>query len=355
MTTRRSLQFSTLQILFLFFCKKKICLKVLIPSTGVCLYLQILLLVTFSTLTVSVVPSRAYELLLGTGEVGSFSHFAGRTICRAVNKHTLDVVCRPIPAPDNTHNLTNIQGGSLDVALVNSKFLQDAISHSGYFKYLDINYDNLRLLLPIYRLPITLVVRRGSGITTLKDLRGKRVNSGAPLSIQELIFSEIMATLGWHQSDFSLYQSLSSAFAQDIIAFNNGTVQAMLHAGVHPDEKLERLLSHSRSKLVSINEPTINSLINKKIGFCKSSIAAGTYSGISDGLETLALETMLITNEDTDDSVVSTILDAVIAAKMQLQQAHPSFLASDIYAEGCEKIVFHPAAALYIKEKGIGQ
>ncbi len=379
MTTRRSLQFSTL--LFKSCHKKqkngryfknrelKNTTKVLSPLkgalnqvpayflfTGVSLYLQALLLITFSTLTFSVVTCGAYELLLGTGEVGSFSHFAGRTICRAVNKHTPDVMCRPIPAPDNTHNLTNIQSGSLDVALVNSKFLQDAISHSGYFKFLDINYDNLRLLLPIYRLPITLVVRRGAGIATLKDLRGKRVNGGAPLSMQELIFSEIMATLGWHQSDFSLYQSLSSAFAQDIIAFNNGTVQAMLHVGVHPDEKLERHLSHSRSTLVAIKEPEIDSLIHKKNGFCKSFVAAGTYSGVSNELDTLALETMLITNEDTEDSVVNTILAAIFAAREQLQQAHSSFLAAEIdisSANASEKIIPHPAVALYMQEKGM--
>jgi len=38
--------------------------------------------------------SFSFELLIGTGERGSFSHYAGKIICRSVHKFDQDVTCR---------------------------------------------------------------------------------------------------------------------------------------------------------------------------------------------------------------------------------------------------------------------
>ncbi len=316
-------------------------------------YLLTLLLVTMSVLTFSGVSCWADELLLGTGSERSLSHFVGRAICRAVNKHSVNVQCRTMPTTDYAHNLTNVQGGALDVALVNSKLINDALSHTGFFRYMDISYDNLRYILPLYRVPISLVVRQDAGIATFSDLKGKRINSGAPLSMQGLIFDEIMTAMGWQKSDFDLYQSLPAVNAQDFIAFNSGTVQAMLHIGVHPDARLERQLSHLKSELVGINDSAISPLFELKNGFCKYSVPTGSYVGIPDKLDTLAMETMLISSEDLDTGTVTMILDAILSERKRLKKVHPAILAAEINideASGC-KILPHPVAALYFSKK----
>ena len=80
---------------------------------------------------------RAMDILLGTGEAGSFSHFTGRTVCRIVNRHVPDLNCKVIPATGDIHNLTNLQGGSIDIALVDSRMLNDAFTQAGYFEFLE--------------------------------------------------------------------------------------------------------------------------------------------------------------------------------------------------------------------------
>lgn len=316
------------------------------------LFIPILLLFTASLTSFSSVPCRAYEMLLGTDEVGTFSYFAGRTICRAVTKYGADVSCKAVVAPDHTHNLTNLQGGSLDLALVNSKLLQDALTHSGLFKYMDIKYDNLRYLMPLYKVPISLLVRQDSKIKTVEDLKGKRVNGGEPLSLQDLIFSDVMTAMGWQISDFSLYQNLPAASAQDFIAFNNGTVQAMLHIGVHPDTNIKRQMSESRGTVVGLSGGVISKLVDAKKGYSRCVIPAETYSEISGNLETMAIESLLITNEDMDDSMVKTLLDALVSAKIQLNQAHPCLLGTDIKKNSVEgsDISPHAAAVTYFQQ-----
>jgi len=103
-------------------------------------------LIIGAILMIGSLPSCAYaiDILLGTGEDGTFSHFTGRTICRIINKHADELNCQTVPAPGDVHNLTNLQGGALDIGLIDSRMLYDAIGKKGYFEFLDISYDTLR-------------------------------------------------------------------------------------------------------------------------------------------------------------------------------------------------------------------
>lgn len=55
--------------------------------------------------------ANAFDILLGTEETGTFSHFTGRILCRVINSHAGDIHCKTVPAPDDVDNLTNLRGG----------------------------------------------------------------------------------------------------------------------------------------------------------------------------------------------------------------------------------------------------
>lgn len=280
--------------------------------------LIVFFLVVFSPLTI-----HAYELLMGTGEKDSFSHFTGRTLCRLISIDS-ELSCKAIPAPDSSHNLTNLRGGSLDIALIDSRILHDAFNKSGYFKFLDITYDNLRTLVPLYTVPIVLVARDDAKILSLDDLQGKRFNAGAPLSPQHLAADNIMVAKGWTKRDFNPLVELPVNHAQGTLAFSGGTIQAMLHIGVHPDPILARLLERAKATLVDMDDPDIEKLVNTHSGFVKITIPAGTYSTNPEKVDTLGTEVSLVASEDLDDTTVTAILAAIFHSKEQLKKAHPT-------------------------------
>jgi TRAP transporter TAXI family solute receptor len=284
----------------------------------------------------------SYELLIGTGKVDSFSYFAGKAICSSIKKYDANVTCRPVPSEGYTDSLTNIQSGSLDLALVSSKMIYDAFQKEGFFQYINIEYDNLRLLMPFYRAPISLIVRQDAGISKLSDLAGKRVNAGALYSIQDEVFGELMELKNWHKDSFGLFQNLSPANKQDSLALKSGSVQALLYVGMHPDSSLKHILDQGRSELVGINDVDVNRLIDAKVGFCGGSIKAGTYPGLTSDLDTLATETLLITSADSDDETVEFILKAINKGKRQLQSAHPSLLQNKTGIEELNGSYLHP-------------
>lgn len=303
---------------------------------------------------VSILPfsANAFDILLGTGAPGTFSHFSGRMLCRAINSHTSDINCQTVPASDYMYNLTNLRGGSLDIALIDSRMLLDAMNKTGHFKFHDISYENLRSLAPLYDIPITMVVRSDAKITSLRDLKGKRINAGTSRSLQHLAVATIMKAKNWSKKDFSLFGTLPPTKSQDTMAFCHGTMQAMVHIGVHPDSSLQRLFKLCKADLVSMDDSDIKKLVNAHPAFWKIDIAAGTYPSRPKEVITFGTRALLVASKDLDDKTVYQIIEAIDRNQKRLTTAHQAL--SLFYADTTQKsiagIQLHTGAAKYFSE-----
>lgn len=297
--------------------------------------------------------SFAYELLLGTAKVGSFSHFTGKTLCRIVNSSDTDISCRIAPQENYAANLTNLQNGALDLAIINTKLLHDAINSVGLFQFLDIQYDNLRLIMPLYRESVTLSVSKGSKIRTIDDLGGKKVNGGALFSMESILFKEIMRQKGWQKNFFALYQNLPATGGQDNIAFTTGNVQAKLHIGVHPDTFFIRDLANSGGTLVPVYDADILSLVESMKGLGIATISAQTYANIKEDMKTLAIESLLLASADTDREMILSVLTVLEENRQLIRKAHPSLLKDEVNLAILKKNFLspHSAAIRYFEKK----
>jgi len=298
--------------------------------------------------------ANAFDIFLGTGKAGTFSHFTGRTICRIINRHSNDISCTTVPGPGDVHNLTNLQEGSLDIGLIDSRMLHDAVNKTGYFEFLDISYDNMRALVPLYGVPVTLVVRSDAKITSLEALKGKRINAGAPRSLQHLAFDTIMKAKNWSEKDFSLFEELPASHSQDTMALCYGTIQAMIHIGVHPDPSLQQLLRRCKAGLINMNDIDIEKLVIDHPAFAKINIAADTYPSHPKGVTTFGTRVVLVTSTNLDEQTVYKIVDAIYSNQKHLKRAHPAL--SSFTVDAAQRndvgIQLHPGAAKYFSEHG---
>lgn len=282
------------------------------------------------------------EILIGTGEPGSFSYFAGKSLCQAVERYNTDLTCTPVPSSKAADNLTNLQNDSIDLALTSSKIIYNAFHQTGSFEYINIDYNNLRLLMPMYKTPVSLVARRDANICCFNDLEGKRVNCGQLNTEEHLIFKELMTTKNWHDSNFSLLQNLPASMSQDSLALQAGTVQALFHVGMHPDKELSQLLRQKGNMLVPLADDDIDKLISNRVGFSRCKIAAGTYPGITEDLTTLAMENLLIASDATDSTIIDNVLTSLHKAQQQLRHAHPSLLRQHTTVSTLNDSYLHP-------------
>ncbi len=293
----------------------------------------------------------AFDILLGVGESGTFSHFAGRTISRIITNNADDINCKIVPAAGDVHNITNLRDGSLDIALIDSRMLYDALNKKGRFEFIDITYENLRTLIPMYQIPITLVVRSDAAIAALDDLIGKRFNAGAPLSRQHLAFDTIMEAKNWRTVDFKLFEELPASHSQDTMAFCHGAIQAMMSVGVHPDSTLNHLLKLCKAQLVNMDDDDIKKLIGENPAFTNITVPAGVYPSQSEEVATFGTTALLVASEDLDAQTVHKIINALYKNSKRLKTAHPALTL--ISADAAKKFnvggKLHPGAVKFFE------
>lgn len=297
---------------------------------------------------VSVVVAEGFDVRLGTSQSDSFSQYTGRVLERIFDRHCQDLTLTAVPASNDIYNLTNLQHGALDIALVDSRMLYDAVTRSGHFQFLDIDYNSLRVLLPLYKVPITLVVNKKSGITDLKGLRNKRLNAGSLFSIQHLCVETIMKAKNWSKKDFSLLTEISGTHSEDTMAFCHGTVDAMVHIGVHPDSSLQQLLKRCNADFAQMADADVRQMINNHPAFLKIEIAANTYPSISKNIITFGTQVLLVTTQDLDDETAQKILDIIFNSAGILANAHPSLKPVRQTKKG--PVQLHSGSALYFSK-----
>ncbi len=269
-------------------------------------------------------PVQGFDVRLGTSQSDGFSQFTGRALERIFDRHDQNLTLTAVSAPDDIHNLTNLQHGALDIALVDSRMFYDAISKSGHFQFMGIDYNSLRILLPFYNVPITLVVNKNAGITDLESLRNKRFNAGAALSAQNLCVETIMTAKNWSKKDFSLLTQISGSHSEDTMAFCHGTVDAMVHIGVHPDSSLQQLLKLCNADLVNMADKDISRMIDKHPAFLRMEIAANIYPGISQKIISFGTQMLLVTTRDLDTETAQNVINIILNNADALANAHPS-------------------------------
>ena len=266
----------------------------------------------------------AFELLVGTGMPGTFSQFTARALCRILERQNDNLSCNLVRSEDELDILTNVQGGSLDLALVDSQLLSESFSGKGSFRFLDVSYEQLRIITPLYNIPVVFIVRPDAGIDSYQQLPGKRINVGAPGSQAQYLFKTFMDAQGWSEDDFTLITELSPSMYQDKIAFNQATIQAMVHRGIHPDPAIGQLLNQGQAKLIGLNGDAVKKMITLYPGVSLQTLAETGYKSITGPLETFGTTMILVTSADMDNETARLVTETLHKNKAFFQAVHPS-------------------------------
>jgi TRAP transporter TAXI family solute receptor len=234
------------------------------------------------------------------------------------------MTCSLSESADPIDNLTNVQGGSLDLALVDSLLLEDAAAGRGPFQYLDISYDRIRVLSPLYRVPLTLLVRGDTQVTTVDQLPGTRINVGPFGSTENRLFKLFMQTQGWTEKTFTVFAELSSSMSQDTFAFRQGDVQVLVHRGVHPDSGVAKLMEDTQAALIGFANQSMVDLVTSTPSLSRQEIGTSAYPSLTGKVTTFGTTMTLVSSADTDDDTIRTLITALKQNIQTLQTMHSS-------------------------------
>jgi len=181
--------------------------------------------------------------------------------------------------------------------------------------------ENLRSVTAGHSSAGHMAVRADSDIDDVADLVGKSIGVGAAGSSNAQAATEWLKTLGIDPASVDM-QYISTSATVD--ALRNGSIDAGFQLSGVPSATWLELANDHPIRFLGISDEHAAAL-NERLPFYGSqTIPAGTYSGIDEDLQTIAVNVMLITNEDTPPPQAYALLRMMFQYNEDLQQAHPN-------------------------------
>ncbi|MNF38619.1 ABC transporter, phosphonate, periplasmic substrate-binding protein [compost metagenome] len=248
----------------------------------------------------------------------------------------------------SVENLNLLQSGRGELALALGDSVADAwngVEDAGFKAPL----KKLRAIAGTYPNYIQIVANKESGITTLADLKGKRISVGAPKSGTELNARAIFAAAGLSYEDMGKVEFLP--YAESVELIKNRQLDATLQSSGLGMAAIRDLAATLPINFVAIPADVTGKIDNA--AYLPAVIPAGTYDGQDVDIATVAIQNILVSHEDVSEEVAYQMTKLMFDNLERLGNAHSA--AKDIKLEGAAKnlpIPLHPGAERFYKEVG---
>ena len=248
----------------------------------------------------------------------------------------------------SVENLNLLQSGRGELALALGDSVADAwngVEDAGFKAPL----KKLRAIAGTYPNYIQIVASKESGITTLADLKGKRISVGAPKSGTELNARAIFKAAGLSYEDMGKVEFLP--YAESVELIKNRQLDATLQSSGLGMAAIRDLAATLPITFVAIPADVTAKIDNA--AYQAASIPAGTYDGQDSDVATVAINNILVSHEGVSDEVAYQMTKLMFDNLERLGNAHSA--AKDIKLEGAAKdlpIPLHPGAERFYKEAG---
>ncbi len=243
-------------------------------------------------------------------------------------------------------------GGKSEVGFTMADAAWDAAN--GLDKFKDHKVA-IRTLAVFYPNRMHVVTVEGKGINTFKDLKGKRVSTGAPASGTEITAMRLIEAFGMDPNKDMTRERLS--VAESVSALKDGKIDALFWVGGVPTPSISDLAATPGQKIRLIDHGDGVENMRRKFGplYVKNRILANSYPGETRDTTNLDVWNLLVVPEKADEKLVYEITRTLFEKKDELVKVHKDagFLELANQATGASPIAFHPGAARYLREKGI--
>jgi TRAP transporter TAXI family solute receptor len=213
--------------------------------------------------------------------------------------------------------------------------------------------SGLRLIANLYPESVHIVARKGSGIKSVADLKGKRVALDEPGSGTLLNARSILAAYGLKDSDLKP-EYIKPNQAGDKL--KDGALDAFFFTGGAPAGAIAELASGGAGiELVPIDGPQADAIRKASGFFAPDVIPADTYKGLP-AVRTLSVGAQWVTSDKVDANLVYEIVKKLYTADgqkaMGAGHAKGKFITKENAVQGAG-IPFHPGAERFYREVGV--
>ena len=288
---------------------------------------------------------------IGTGGTGGTYYPVGGMIANAISSPP-QLVSTAVASNGSVANINAIVGGNMESGFSQADVAYWAYTGTGVFDGKPKTTD-LRSIANLYPESIHIVVRKGSGLKSVADLKGKRVSLDEPGSGSLINARAVLAAYGITEKDIHPEYLKPNQAAEKM---KDGAVDAFFITGGYPMSAITELATSGGGvELLPIDGDGAAKLMKDAPFFAKDEIPAGTYKDVG-ATPTLAVGAQWVTSAKVPDEVVYNVVKAMWSDKtravLDAGHAKGKLIRKETALNGLA-VPLHPGAEKFYKEAGL--
>lgn len=292
-------------------------------------------------------PAAQKFINIATGGTAGTYFPLGGAVADILNKNIPGANASAQSTGASVANINLLQQGKVDLAFVQNDIAYYAANGVEMFK--DKKVAGLKGIATLYPETIQIVALDKSGITSLDQIKGKRVAVGAAGSGTEANARQILEAYGITYKDISV-QYLS--FGEASSALKDGNVDVAFVTAGHPTAAIQDIATQNKVILIPVDAAKADALIAKYPFYTKVNIPAKTYTNQDADVSAVAVRCMLVVSEKMDAQLGYDITKAIFSNLDRLKAAHAvAAVVSKATANDGMSIPLNAGAEKFFKEK----
>lgn len=262
------------------------------------------------------VQRREHTFTIATGPEGSDYARFGETLIAAVQAIAPNVKLRQRFSDGSVDNAWLLSRGAADYAIVQADVAAAALAASDIFAR-GAPLANLQAVGALFPEAIHVVVPRDSPIREIAQLRGKRVDLGAPASGTHFDAVAVLEAHGIQVAD--LKEAREEGLALAIARLKARELDALFATAPAPTRPLQQLAVEPGLRLLSIKGAALDRLVQMRPGLTALTLPSNTYPRQEAEVATIAAAALLVTTADAPTAEVERVTD-LLYNRMPQQQ-----------------------------------
>ncbi|QJC27531.1 TAXI family TRAP transporter solute-binding subunit [Anaplasma platys] len=277
----------------------------------------------FSNLALAKEANNREFVLIGTGSMMGVYYSIGGGVCKFVVAHYgmenpgKKLICSTSSTSGSVYNLNSIRRGAMDVGAAQSYLGYYAYTGKGLYRSTP-PMKNLRLLAFLHREYLTLIVRSDSGIKTLSDIKGKRVNIGAAGTGVRSALLSIIKAKGWTSDDFLV--TTDFAPSEQVQALCDGKIDVVSDFIGHPNALMQVAEATCNATIIPFERDFIEEFLKKHPYYHQGVIPGKIYASVPGDILTITDRACMYATDALPESMAYLVVRSMASNLEKLRE-----------------------------------
>src|SRR3989440_5017949 len=261
------------------------------------------------------IGAQAQNISIATGGTGGVYYPLGGGMAAVLSKYVQGIQATAEVTGGSVANLQLIGTGKPYLGMTMADATLDAYKGEDKFKGKPVPVRTLMIMYPNRMHVVTI---EGTGVNTMKDLKGKRVSTGSGGSATEVMAFRVIEAAGLDKDRDVKRERLG--VAESVNAIKDRKIDAFFWVGGLPTAAVTDLAPTPGVKIKMIDHADLVPAMNKKYGnlYVKDVIHKDVYRGMDADNQQATVMNLLVAHQKMDDKTAYDIVKAVFDHRQEL-------------------------------------